>query len=153
MDEIAALVDRAEIADVVTAVFDTADAKNWPVCQELFADEVAVDFTSLNGGEPATVTSAQLVAGWDTGLHAKKQSFHTVSNLAVTVDGAEAGVTTKGYAYNLLDADLGGGIWEVWGVYHLRLVRQAEGWKVTALTFEAWHTRGDEAVRTHRLPA
>jgi hypothetical protein len=153
MDEIAALVDRAEIDDVVNAVFDTVDAKNWPVCQELFADEVALDFTSLNGGEPATVTSAQLVDGWDAGLHARKQSFHTVTNLAINVDGAEAGVTAKGYAYNLLDAELGGGMWEVWGVYRLRLVRQAEGWKVTALAFEARHTRGDDAVRTHTLTA
>ncbi|GAA0409874.1 nuclear transport factor 2 family protein [Microbispora corallina] len=151
MDEIAALVDRAEIADVVTAVFDTVDAKNWPVCQALFDDEVDADFTSLNGGEPARITSAQLVDGWRTGLHARKQSFHTVSNLAIAVDGAEAGVTAKGYAYNLLDAGLGGGMWEVWGVYRLRLARRAEGWKVTGLTFEARHTRGDDAVRTHAL--
>ncbi|GII30858.1 nuclear transport factor 2 family protein [Planotetraspora mira] len=151
MDEIAALVDRAEIEDVVTAVFDTTDAKNWPVCQELFDDEVAVDFTGLGGGKPSTVTSAQLVDGWKTGLHARKQSFHTVSNYAINVDGAEAGVTAKGYAYNLLDADLGGGIWEVWGVYRLRLVRQAEGWKVTAMAFEPRRTRGDDAVRTHTL--
>jgi hypothetical protein len=153
MDEIAALVDRAEIEDVVTAVFDTTDAKNWPVCQELFDDEVAVDFTSLNGGEPSTVTSAQLVDGWSRGLHAGKQSFHTVSNYAINVDGAEAGVTAKGYAYNLLDASHGGGMWEVWGVYRFRLVRQAEGWKVTALAFEARNTRGDASVRTHTLQA
>ncbi|MGI5160272.1 nuclear transport factor 2 family protein [Microbispora sp. CA-102843] len=151
MDEIAALVDRVEIVDVVTAVFDTVDAKNWPVCQELFDDEVDVDFTSVNGGEPARMSAEALVDGWRTGLHARKQSFHTVSNFAVTVDGAEAHVTTKGYAYNLLDATLGGGMFEVWGVYRLRLVRQAEGWKVTALAFHASHTRGDEAVRTHRL--
>ncbi|WP_432931287.1 nuclear transport factor 2 family protein [Microbispora sp. CA-135349] len=151
MDEIAALVDRAEIVDVVTAVFDTVDAKNWPVCRELFADEVDADFTSLNGGEPARIGAEALVDGWRTGLHARKQSFHTVSNFAVTVDGAEAHVTTKGYSYNLLDAALGGGMFEVWGVYRLRLVRRAEGWKVTAFAFDAWHTRGDEAVRTHRL--
>ncbi|MEU7690427.1 nuclear transport factor 2 family protein [Microbispora hainanensis] len=94
-----------------------------------------------------------LVGGWRTGLHARKQSFHTVSNFAVTVDGAEAHVTTKGYSYNLLDAELGGGMFEVWGVYRLRLVRQAVGWKVTAFAFDAWHTRGDEAARTHRLEA
>lgn len=151
MDEIAALVDRAEIVDVVTAVFDTVDAKNWPVCLELFDDEVDADFTSLNGGEPARVSAEALVGGWRTGLHARKQSFHSVSNFAVTVDGAEAHVTTKGYSYNLLDAALGGGMFEVWGVYRLGLVRQAEGWKVTALAFHAWHSRGDEAVRTHRL--
>lgn len=153
MDEIAALVDRAEIVDVVTAVFDTVDAKNWRVCRELFEAEVDLDFTSLNGGEPGPATADSLVDGWRTGLHPRKQSFHTVSNFAVTVDGAEAHVTAKGYAYNLLDAALGGGMWEVWGVYRLRLVRQAQGWKVAALAFDAWHSRGDEAVRTHTLDA
>ncbi|MEZ0076778.1 nuclear transport factor 2 family protein [Planotetraspora sp. GP83] len=153
MDEIAALVDRAEIVDVANAVFDTADAKNWPVCQELFDDEVNVAFPNLNGGEPARVTAAQLMDRWETVLHARKQSFHMVGNYAVNVDGAEAGMTAKAYAYMLLDADLGGGMWEVWGVYRFRLARQAEGWKVTAMTFDAWHSRGDDAVPAHTLPA
>ena len=32
--------------------------------QELFEDQVDVDYTSLWGGEPETVTSPELVGGW-----------------------------------------------------------------------------------------
>ena len=66
-------------------------------------------------------------------------------------DGDTATVAVKGYAYNVLDADLGGGMWEVWGAYDIPLRRDGAGWKATGITFNAWHRRGDDAVRTHLL--
>ncbi|AUG78051.1 hypothetical protein CFP65_3249 [Kitasatospora sp. MMS16-BH015] len=146
------LTDRVAVIETVDAIFDTCDAKDWAANQALFADKVTVDFTSLAGGEPAEVTAAQLVDGWRAGLHAKKQSFHLVGHHRVTLDGDTAEVHAKGYAHNLLAAELGGGMWEVWGNYAFTLTRTPGGWKATAMTFTAQHTRGDEAVRTHLLP-
>jgi hypothetical protein len=140
-----------DIVGAVNTIFDTVDAKEWTAAEALFDDQVAVDFTSLAGGEPATITNVQLVDGWRQGLHAKKQSFHLAGHHSVTVEGDEAKVWVKGYAYNALDAELGGGMWEVWGHYDIRLRREGEVWIATELAFHAWHTRGDEAVRTHVL--
>jgi hypothetical protein len=120
---------------------------------------VRVDFTSLNGGEPATITNTALVDGWRQGPHAQKKSFHLAGHYRITMhgDGDIATAAVKGYAYNVLaaelGAELGGGIWEVWGSYHIPLRRTPAGWTATGLTFTAWHSRGEDAVRTHLLPS
>jgi SnoaL-like domain len=143
--------DRYEITDLVNMIFDTVDAKDWDSCLTLFDDTVAVDFTSLDGGEPATISDAQLVDSWRHGLHPRKSSFHMVGHHRIDVDGDTATATVKGYAYNVLDDELGGGMWEVWGAYQIPLRRTQSGWKATGLTFSAWHARGDASVRTHQL--
>lgn len=151
MTELSRLTDRAAIIDLVDAIFDGVDAKDWAAVEKLFAPTLRADFTSLNGGEPAEITGAQLVDGWRQGLHAKKTSFHTVGHYRIAVSGDDASVGVKGYAYNLLDTSLGGGMWEVWGRYEIPMRRTIDGWKATGLTFSALHTRGDDAVRTHLL--
>ncbi|WP_216892925.1 nuclear transport factor 2 family protein [Nocardia alni] len=144
-------MSTAEIITVIDAVFDTVDAKKFDQTEALFTENVWVDFTSLNGGEPATLTRTQLVDAWRQGLHPKKQSFHMVGHYRIAVDGDTASAAVKGYAYNVLDADLGGGMWEVWGTYDIPLHRTADGWKASGITFHAWHSRGADSVRTHVL--
>lgn len=144
---------RTEIIERVDSIFDTVDAKDWDVVERLFEPMVDVDFTSLNGGEPATITNVQLVDGWRQGLHSKKKSFHLVGHHRVRLSADSATVALKGYAYNVLDEDLGGGMWEVWGSYDISLTRGDAGWRVDGLAFHAWHSRGDASVRTHVLPS
>jgi hypothetical protein len=143
--------DRTEIIELVDAIFDTVDAKNWDAAQALFESKVTVDFTSLNGGEPATISSAELVDGWRQGLHPQKKSFHLVGHYRVTTDGDTGTVAVKGYAYNVLDTELGGGMWEVWGSYDIPVHRAPAGWRAAGISFFAWHTRGDDSVRTHLI--
>jgi SnoaL-like domain len=145
------MCERAEIIEFVDAIFDTVDAKDWDAAEKLFEPSVDVDFTSLAGGEPARITNVQLVDGWRQGLHPKKKSFHMIGHYRVRVDGRTATVAVKGYAYNVLDEDLGGGMWEVWGAYYIPLRHTEAGWKATRIAFHAWHSRGDESVRTHML--
>ena len=145
------MTEHADIIEFVDSIFDTVDAKDWAAAERLFDPTVNVDFTSLSGGEPATITTVQLVDGWRQGLHPRKKSFHLVGHHRVRVDRDTATVAVKGYAYNVLDADLGGGMWEVWGAYDIPLRRDGAGWKATGITFNAWHRRGDDAVRTHLL--
>jgi hypothetical protein len=145
--------DRAEIIELVNAIFDAVDEKDWGTAQELFDGKVTVDFTSLDGGDIATISGAELVDGWRRGLHLGKKSFHMVGHHRVAVYGEHAAAAVKGYAYNVLDDEFGGGMWEVWGAYEIQFRRDGGGWKATGFAFFAWHTRGDDAVRTHVLPS
>jgi hypothetical protein len=151
--KIDAMSERTEIIELVDSIFDTVDAKDWGAAERLFEPTVDVDFTSLTGGEPATITNVQLVDGWRQGLHSKKKSFHLVGHHRVRVHGDTATVALKGYAYNVLDEDLGSGMWEVWGSYDIPLRRTDAGWRAAGLAFHAWHSRGDASVRTHVLPS
>jgi hypothetical protein len=141
--------DRTEIIELVDAIFDTVDAKDWDAALELFEPTIRVDFTSLAGGEPATVPSTGLVDGWRQGLHPGKKSFHLVGHYRITTDGDAGTVAVKGYAYNVLDAEFGGGMWEVWGAYEIPVRRTPGGWRAAGISFFAWHSRGDDSVRTH----
>jgi hypothetical protein len=146
--KITVMSERTEIIELVDSIFDTVDAKDWDAAEQLFEPTVLADF-----GEPGTVSNVELVGGWRTGLHAKKKSFHLVGHYRVRVYGDTATAAVKGYAYNVLDEDLGGGMWEVWGAYEFPLRRTDSGWRASGITFRAWHTRGDDSVRTHALPS
>jgi hypothetical protein len=143
--DVTGLQDRAELADAVAAIFESVDDKAWNDCAELFDTELVADFTSLNGGEPATITREQLVEGWKAGLHDEKESMHLGGAQRIELDGDQATVSFKGYAYNAIEER----VWEVWGAYTLGFRRTENGWKCCAITFDAWRSAGDDEVRTH----
>jgi hypothetical protein len=56
---------KSEIIDVVNRIAVMADRRDWQACQEAFSERVETDYTSLNGGQPATVNANDLVNGWN----------------------------------------------------------------------------------------
>ncbi|MEM0947896.1 MAG: nuclear transport factor 2 family protein [Pseudomonadota bacterium] len=147
------LVDRAEMIRIADAIDAAVDAKDWPQARSYFTDEIRVDFTSLVGGEPATIPADALIAGWSGNLTAEKTSFHLRGNHQITFDGPDAGqMTSHGYAWNRMErgalAENGGeALWEVWGNYEHGFVRTEAGWRVNAMTFRATAERGNTFVR------
>ncbi len=140
--------DRARLIDIANALDVAVDAKDWGAARSYFADDVTVDFTSLAGGEPATIPADDLIGGWRANLFAEKTSFHLRGNHVVAIDGDGASMVSHGYAWNKYDAlaDDGGALWEVWGVYEYDFARLGGDWKITAFTFTATHQRGNAAV-------
>jgi hypothetical protein len=143
------LVDERAVISAVDGIDSAVDAKDWDTCAAYFADELDIDFTSLVGGSPMRLKSADLVGAWRTNLYAEKKSHHMRSNHQVTIDGDAAEVLSKGYAFNRLERTTGSDLWEVWGDYRHMLTRTPQGWKVTGLTLRVTHARGNEAARTH----
>jgi hypothetical protein len=141
--------DEMEIRRVVDEIDNLCDRKEWKKLRALFADEVATDFTSLSGGEPAVVPAEDLVGAWQKNLFAAKKTFHQRSNHRIEITGDEAEVFSKGYAFNLLEEGEAAGFWEVWGIYTHRLTRTAAGWKCSGMTLEVVCRRGDDRVRTY----
>jgi ketosteroid isomerase-like protein len=142
-DELALMRIPAEIEIAV-------DRKDWRRARSFFADEIRVDFTSLVGGEPATIPADGLIAGWSANLRGDKESLHMRGHPLVTIDGETATVTSNGYAYNRKPGapDGSGDLWEVWGAYTHVMRRTPDGWKVTAFTFAKTYERGSTWVKT-----
>lgn len=147
-----AAADEAMIRFAVNEIDNAVDAKDWELCRSFFAREVAVDFTSLSGGEPARIAAEELIAAWRTNLFAEKKSFHQRTNHRIEIDGDRAEVFSKGYAFNLLETGEAAGMWEVWGEYRHTLTRASSGWKVAAMSLTVRHTRGDDRVRAFVPP-
>ena len=147
------IVDVAEMTRVADAIDAAVDAKDWPLARSFFTDEITVDFSSLVGGEPATIPADGLIAGWSANLTAEKESFHLRGNHRVTFDGTDAAtMLSHGYAWNrmergALEENGGNPLWEVWGSYEHGFTRTDEGWKVSFMAFYATAERGSEFVR------
>ena len=147
------LTDRMEVIRIADALDAAVDAKDWPLARSYFTDEIAVDFTSLAGGEPATIPADALIAGWSGNLTAEKTSFHLRGNHQVSFDGPDTvTVTSHGYAWNRMERGAqpengGDPMWEVWGNYMHGFVRTDDGWKIDAMRFSMTAERGNPFVR------
>ena len=137
----------AELIRLTDAIDAAVDAKDWPAARALFAERVAVDFQSLSGQPPATVTADSIITGWRTNLTPAKTSQHHRSNHQVTlIDADTAEVRSVGHAWNRMEGN-GDPLWEVWGHYTHRFSRTAAGWRCTAMTLKVTHQRGNSWVR------
>lgn len=147
------LLDRAEMTRIADAIDAAVDAKDWTLARRFFTETIDVDFTSLVGGEPATIPADALIAGWSANLAPSKTSFHLRGNHRITFLSPDRAVMlSHGYAWNRLEAGAlaengGNPLWEVWGSYQHGFVRTDDGWRVDAMAFTATAERGNAFVR------
>lgn len=140
------LVDKFNITEVVTRVANYADARAWDLLRECFTDEVAVDYTSLAGGEPSTVKADYLIAGWRGTLSGFDATQHQVTNILMTLEGDEARVNAYIHADHYLEGVPGGNHWLVLGTYDYRLVRTDDGWCIRATKLNLKRTEGNDKL-------
>jgi len=144
-------VDELAIQRVPTEIEIAVDRKDWTTARSYFADDVTVDFSTLSGQPPATIKSDALIAAWSGNLGPKKESHHQRGHGLVTIEGDTATIYSQGYAWNKMEGN-GDPLWEVWGNYTHKLARTDDGWKVTSMTFEMTHQRGNFWVRDTPSP-
>ncbi|MCE8008715.1 nuclear transport factor 2 family protein [Aestuariivita sp.] len=147
------LVDHAEMIRVADTIDAAVDAKDWALARSLFTDEIRVDFTSLIGGEPATIPADGLIAGWSANLTEEKASFHLRGNHRITFEAdGSATMVSHGYAWNQMERGAlpengGNALWEVWGTYEHSFTQTQDGWRVDGMSFFATAERGNDFVR------
>ncbi|MBN6051538.1 nuclear transport factor 2 family protein, partial [Nonomuraea sp. RK-328] len=89
-------MERFDVIDTCTRMAWHADQREWSELAKVFADKVRLDYTSLNGGEPVTLTPDEIVDGWQGALGAYAATQHLLGNHLVTVDG-DAAVCTASF--------------------------------------------------------
>ncbi|MEM7626297.1 MAG: nuclear transport factor 2 family protein [Planctomycetota bacterium] len=127
----AAPTDEAAVATVVEAVGVLADLGDFTALEKLYAHEVEVDYTSLNGGEPETMSPRALMTRWAGVLPGFDRTRHALSEVEARVDGDTATAAARVTA----DHWIGEQHWRVAGRYDYRLSRTTEGWQITHMTF------------------
>ncbi|MEM9276968.1 MAG: nuclear transport factor 2 family protein [Pseudomonadota bacterium] len=137
------------LAEIPAQIEQAVDRKDWKHARLFFTDQISVDFTSIFGGEPASIPSDALLEGWASNLKGNKESLHMRGAAIIKIDGDNATAVSNGYAWNKLPGapDGSGELWEVWGVYTHGFVRTNDGWKVNKFKFEMTHERGSEWVK------
>ena len=138
----AQLRDRLAITDVVNSVGTLADLGEYSQLEQLFTEEVTVDYTSLFPGEVQNIPSQQLMTQWQSVLPGFDATQHMISNHQITIDGDEA----TAVAYVRATHKLGDEMWVVGGYYVDELVRTDEGWKLKAIQYNALYEEGDRSL-------
>jgi hypothetical protein len=138
-------LDRASIIDAINAVGMWADRKDFVKLRPLFADTVAMDYTSLAGGSPVTVKADDLMKGWEAGLKPFRTQ-HMITSHLVTINGNTAESLSNVHAIHYVPNELGISNWQVYGYYEHKFVRTSTGWKVTALKINKTMADGNAAL-------
>lgn len=119
------------MTDVITRMLHAIDALDWTTLRACFADEVATDYASLWGGEPATVPIDDLIADWKVFVTGFAATQH-LTGPVIEVDGA---LHTHVRAHHWRDGEA----WTVYGHY----IATVDGDRIIGLTLQTYQVTGN----------
>ncbi len=140
------LIERQAVVNVCTRMALHVDRREWQMLKEVFADEVRMDYTSLNGGEPAVLTPQQIVDAWSQMLGEFDATQHLVANHLVTIEGDTAVCTASFHATHRLAHPFGASLWTLGGTYRFDLLRAEGGWKISGVVMTALWGDGNQEL-------
>lgn len=135
-------IDQAAIAVIVNSVATFADQGEFASIAALYTDAIQIDYTSLWGGDVETHTPESLMTAWASVLPGFDQTYHDISNVQVEIEGDRATATADVTADHYLEDSH----WQVSGQYEYRLVKQANRWQITHMTFNLTDEVGDRTL-------
>jgi hypothetical protein len=140
------LVDRLDIIDTCNAMAWHADRRDWSAVLAVLAEDVDLDYTSLNGGQPATLPKGDVVAAWRSLFERLTVTQHLLSSHLVTVNGDLATCTANVCAVHVGAVEFGDSQWVLGGHYRFELALVGGRWLITGLSMTATWASGNRAV-------
>ena len=134
--------DEAIVTSIVEGVGTLADLGDFEALQDLYAHEVLLDYSSLNGQEATLISSQALMTQWASVLPGFDATKHNVSNIDVQFDRDLANVTANVVADHYVN-DL---FWQVSGKYRYQLAKQNDQWEIVKHTFILKDEKGTRDV-------
>ena len=130
-NQIQGLSDRIEIQDLLSRYCTGIDSKQYDMLDSVFTPDAFIDYTSaggISGGLP------EVKAWLEKALGLFPMTQHYVTNFAIGVDGDKA--ESRCMFYNPMGLPLPEGeeglkLWFFGGFYNDKLIRTAEGWRIS----------------------
>lgn len=131
--------DFAGITTVLEAVANCLDRGDYESLAELYSDHVEMDYTSLFGGEPNRKTREKQMMDWAEIFPGFDLSRHQLSEITIRIEEgiANASCMVKGQFF------LGEKLWEVDGLYHFRLHKRSQHWRIFQHQFDVKSENGN----------
>lgn len=136
-------MEQQQIIQTITSIFNGSDERNWSKVENAMADNVLLDYTSMAGGKPSTLSPKQITDAWAALLPGFQSTHHQIGNYTVNVWGNEAVVNFHGLALHYLPNDSGNDVWTVIGTYDYHLVKVNGTWKTDKLKFNLQKQEGN----------
>lgn len=135
--------DADAVRAAIARVSHHIDRRRWPELRALFADPVVVDYTSLFGGEIATRSADDLIAGWRATLAPVPITQHLLGPIDVVIRGDSAVAECHVRGYHVRRGLRGGDEWMVAGHYVFELGKAGASWLIRKLTLETSYQTGN----------
>ena len=134
--------EASKVISVVASIPLAVDLAAHDLAEKAFAEKVVIDYTSLWGGTPNTMTPQELMAAWKGIVPGFDATWHELSRLTAQINGNKvtAGAFVDGRHW------LGDKLWRPVGNYEWDLEKQGGQWKVTRMAFKMTQEIGDRAV-------
>jgi hypothetical protein len=142
---------KVNVIETIIRLFSWADQRKWNALQELFDDNVFLDYHSLSHVKAAFHTPKQIVNSWKAVLPGFDSTHHHLGNFLVDVNSEAAKASFYGSANHYLKNDSGNNLWTVVGTYDLLLLNQNFQWKVSKMKFNLKYTDGNTELPKYAL--
>ncbi len=129
----------------VIGLFIATDQRDWEKVEQLFSDEVLLDYSSMTGNEATTLKPTDITTAWKGILPGFQHTHHQIGNITTQVTGDRAAVFCYGTATHYL-ADESGNLWTVVGSYDFELASNDGLWTIDAMKFNFKYQDGNTSL-------
>ena len=135
---------REQLIEIVNKLFVYTDGREWQKMQEeIFAQKLLFDMSSLGAGEATEKTAADICAMWEVGFQGIDAIHHQSGNFLVTSTENTATVFCYAIASHYKAAATQGKTREFVGSYDVGLSLTGNGWRITAFKYTVKYTNGN----------
>lgn len=142
------IVAEKQITDCIVRLFIATDSRDWTGVRACLTETVFFDMTSVTGGEPASVSADQIIAGWTQGLAPIESVHHQAGNFRISVRGEEADAFCYGIALHYRRTTSGRNTRTFVGSYDFKLVGSGDAWRINAFRFNLKFIDGNTNLET-----
>jgi hypothetical protein len=136
-------MDKIEVIELANRLFVAVDERDWNEILNLFNDYVLLDYSSMTGGEPVSLTPAQIVNSWKELLPGFDNTHHQLGNYVVKLGAKVTTVSCYGTATHFLKNDSNNNVWTVVGTYDLEFINVNTDLKVSKMKFNLKYIDGN----------
>lgn len=136
-------MDTQQIIETINKLFISVDNRDWENVKAIFSDTVLLDYTSMAGGQPADLASADIIDSWKSILPGFDKTHHQLGNYIIETDALVAKVFCYGTATHYLSNESKNNLWTVVGSYDLELQTVSKAWRITKMKFNLKYIDGN----------
>ena len=133
---------EAKIRTLVSSIPLAVDRAAYDLAEAAFAPEVVIDYTSLWGGEPATMTPSALMEAWRGIVPGFDATWHELGPVTIILNGTKASASASIDARHWIGSEL----WRPIGIYHWDLSLIDNQWRVTRMELQMTQEIGDRQL-------
>jgi len=137
-----ALLDRAELDEVLNRYAASIDLRDWARLRTVFADRVEADFTSMGTKSVFRGSAEDWVATIRSSITGFDATQHFFANHSVDLDGDRATDLRYMQARHVLD----GAHYTIAGYYTSEMSRTPAGWRIARYRLTVTWTDGDRRL-------